>query len=236
MTAALGRWTARAYRIGQDDSGLGRWSYIEFQGANNIKYIILSGYRVGPKPPKLGANTVYNQQYCILLSQGKLKPQPRQQFVTDLLKQVQYWQQHHTEVLLCLDANEDVEALNPIQELGPLLAGTDLVDAHAHAHPHTPRPATYHRGTRPIDIFLASPRFISAITKAYILPFGQPVTMPGDHRTLGIDFDTKILFGNHEPPTLRYAQQQGVNSNAIPTVHHFCKIVTKGWHDIDIQG
>jgi len=60
--------------------------------------------------------------------------------------------------------------------------------------------------------------------------------MPGDHRTLGIDFDTKILFGNHEPPTLRYAQQRGVNSNAIPTVHRFCEIVTKGWHDTNIQG
>jgi len=44
---------------------------------------------------------------------------------------------------LCLDANEDVEALTPVKELGQLIADTDLADAHEYLHPHHPCPATH---------------------------------------------------------------------------------------------
>ncbi len=138
LTAAIGRWTAHVTGTGTDQSGLGRWSYIEMQGPNHIKYIIASGYRVGPKPPTLGANTVYDQQYQILLSQGHIQPKPRQQFIDDLIKQVQAWRQQQIEVLVCLDANEDAEALNPLKDLGQLLAETDLIDIHATKFPQQP--------------------------------------------------------------------------------------------------
>jgi len=105
------------------------------QGSNNITYIILSGYQVSPKPPQLGANTVYSQQYQILLSKGHAQPKPQQQFVKDLLHQVTQWHQNSIKVLLCLDANKDAEALNPIQELGPLIARTDLANAHEFKNP-----------------------------------------------------------------------------------------------------
>jgi len=101
--------------------------------------------------------------------------------------------------LLCLDANKDVENLSPIKDLGQLIADMDLTDIHENLHPHNPCPATHQRGSHPIDIILASPRFLVAVTAAYLLPFGQPVTMPGDHQTLGIDLDTRILFGNQPP-------------------------------------
>jgi len=234
LTAALGKWTARAYDIGQDTSGLGRWSYITLRGSNNITYVIASGYRVGPKPPTLGANTAYDQQYRLLLAKGNTQPKPRQQFVEDLIQQVKQWRAQQYEVLFCIDANEDVENLQPDQEFGPVLAETDLVDLHDARHPNQPRPATHQRGSRPIDIILASPRFINAMTAAYILPFGQPITMPGDHRTLGADFDTSILFGNKSPPPTRYTQTRGVQSNALPLVKRYCEIVTEKWSQMQI--
>jgi len=234
LTAAIGRWTARVTGTGTDQSGLGRWSYIEMQGPNHIKYIIASGYRVGPKPPTLGANTVYDQQYQILLSQGHIQPKPRQQFIDDLIKQVQAWRQQQIEVLVCLDANEDAEALNPLKDLGQLLAEKDLIDIHATKFPQQPRPATHQRGTRPIDVIFVSTRFVDATTVAYILPFGVPITMPGDHRTLGIDLDTQILFGNKSPPPTRFQQVRGVQSNAIPTVQRFCDLTVQGWEKFNI--
>jgi len=234
LTAALGRWTARVTGTGSDHSGLGQWSYIEMQGPNHIKYIIASGYKVGPKPPQLGANTVYDQQYRLLLAQGPSQPKPRQQFIDDFIKQVKTWRQQHIKVMICLDANEDTEALNPLKDLGQLIAETDLTDVHENKFPQRPCPATHQRGTRPIDIILASPRFVNAVTAAYILPFGVPITMPGDHRTMGIDLDTQILFGNKSPPPSRFTQVRGVQSNAIPTVQRFCELTVKGWEKFAI--
>jgi len=67
-----------------------------------------------------------------------------------------------------------------------------------------------------------------------ILPFGVPITMLGDHHTLGIDLDTQILFGNKSPPPSRFAQVRGVQSNAIPTVQQFCEPLVQGWEKFAI--
>jgi len=103
---------------------------------------------------------------------------------------VTQWHQHNIKGLLCLNANEDIEALNPIQELEPLIARTNLANTHKFIYPQHPRLATYHQGTQPTDIFLALSQFLSAIQTVYILPVGQPITMPSNRHTLGIDFDT----------------------------------------------
>jgi len=177
---------------------------------------------------------VYDQQYRLLLAQGQSQPKPRQQFINNLIKQVKTWRQQHIKVMVCLDANEDTEALNPLKDLGQLIAETDLTDVHENKFPQRPRPTTHQRGTRPIDIILASPRFVNAVTAAYILPFGIPITMPGDHRTLGIDLNMQILFGNKSPPPSRFTQVRGVQSNAIPTVQCFCELTVQGWEKFAI--
>ncbi len=58
--------------------------------------------------------------------------------------------------------------------------------------------------------------------------------MPGDHCTLGVDFDTNILFGNKHPPPTRYMQTQDVQSNALPLVKWYCEIVTEKWDQMQI--
>jgi len=189
MTSVLGRWTARTTNSGQDKSGLGRWSYVELTGRRNTRFIILSGYRVNPQRPKLGANTIYDQQYRLLLHKGQTQPNPRQQFVEDLTEQVKIWRKENVEVLLCLDTNEDVTKLSFKNSIGTLIAATDLKDLHAHQHPQWPRPATYQRGVNTIDICLASPGYVKALIKTFILPFHYPPTMPGDHRTIGVEFN-----------------------------------------------
>jgi len=59
--------TARILTHGQDPRGMGRWAYIEMLGKNQRKIIIVSAYRFGPQEATIGSNTIYTQQYHILL-------------------------------------------------------------------------------------------------------------------------------------------------------------------------
>jgi len=56
------------------------------------------------------------------------------------------------------------------------------------------RPPTYNRGAQPIDLCAGSPEFVTALTAAWYLPFGIPIGLKGDHRTIGLDFDSDLLF------------------------------------------
>jgi len=203
---------------------MGRWSGIEFEGRNARQIMIVTGYRSCNQQTRLGSSTFHDQQYRILLSRGITRPNPREQFLEDIITQVQQWHQTQKAVLICLDVNEDVTEMHQQHGLTRILAETDLVDLHSLRHPTTPRPSTYNRGTKTIDICLGSPEFASALVAASILPFGIPVLLPGDHHTLLLDFNSHILFGHAFPPP-KYTYYRGVHSNLIPTVTKFSKMV-----------
>jgi len=216
----VGPHASRMISSGQDNSGMGRWSYIELLGKRNKRIIIASVYCVRAHTTHIGSNTVATQQEQILLQQGQQHPRPRQQLFKDLTKQVKQWQTTGHEILICLDANEDTTNVNPETGYGKLLNNTGLVDLHRHQHPHTVTPATHNRGSLTIDACLGSQLFIDALVGAWMMPFGEPHMINGDHRMLGLDFDHDILFGNKIPvpdPVIT----RGVYSNDMPTVREF---------------
>jgi len=147
----------------------------------------------------LGSQKAYTQQHTQLIQAGYDNPDPREIFVMDLTKQIQQWQQQKYEILLCMDANENMARISPTQGIGRLLHATGLIDLHKHRQPRRPTPPTYNRGTTTIDTCLGSPLFAQALQAAWYLPFGHPVTLPGDHRLLGLAFDIDILFGHKLP-------------------------------------
>jgi len=59
---------------------------------------------------------------------------------------------------------------------------------------------------------------------AWILPFGDPPLIKGDHRLLGLDFHPDILFGNR-PRTPSAGILRGVNSRHEQHVTQFCTCV-----------
>jgi len=126
-----------------------------------------------------------------------------------------------------MDANDDVSQTNPNRGIGRIVAETNLVDLHHHKFPTLKRPATHTHGSLTINICLGSPEFVQALVTASILPFGQPTHIHGDHRTLIVDFDSSLLFGNAFPiaPT---KMQRGVYSNMIPIVKRFCQLASEG--------
>jgi len=60
-------------------------------------------------------NTVTVQQTCLLQQLGDPHPNPRKQFITNLIKQIQDWRHTGKEILLGMDANKDVN--NPRSQI-----------------------------------------------------------------------------------------------------------------------
>jgi len=71
---------------------------------------------------------------------------------------------------------------------------------------------------------MGSPEFIQAIVSTTLLPFGKPATLTGDHRTMIINFDSRILLGSDQH-LQTFRQICGINSHSLPTVTKFCKLV-----------
>jgi len=221
LTMALGKWASRVIQSGTDEI-LGRWSYLEFVGKNDKRLIVLSAYRVCPQLFDATSLTATAQQTRLLLQQGVRNPNPRQQFVSDLISQIQRWRDQHKEVLIGMDANENVS--DSASQIARIFDETDLIDMHHHRYPTRPKPATYQRGSNPIDMMIGSPLLASALTHAWILPFGEPTLIKGDHRLLGLDFSPLILFGS-TTTALSPGMPRGVNSRNDQHVQQFCKQV-----------
>jgi len=231
--ATFGPWVSHIHQSGNDASGMGRWSYLEFQGRSDQQIIIASGYRACPQNPRLGSMTYYDQQYRILLAAGHSLPDPREQFVTDLIAQVNIWRKQGAAVLLCMDVNESVIKTSEKSGIGRLLTETDLIDLQHYRFPHQPRPPTYNRGQLTLDVSLGSPEFVQALRTTALLPFGQPLTLRGDHRTLILEFDQKLLFGN-KPLLTPFYTTRGTNSHSLPLVQKFCRLATRAYNQSNI--
>jgi len=224
LQGLVGSWVTRAVTSGKDNTGLGRWSFIEMQGRANQRYIILSGYRVGENQQiDMGSNNTFNQQYRILHQQGQQNPEPRTQFIDDLIRQVNTWRGQNKAVLICIDANENPQQASE-QGIFRLFQETDLLDLHTYRRPNQARPPTYNRGSTPIDLCAGSIEFAEALQAAWYLPFGLPTGLKGDHRTLGLDFNSDMLF-QQRTTTPYQVPSRGVYSNNLKLVEKFCKQV-----------
>jgi len=149
------------------------------------------------------------QQTRLLLRQGVSNPNPRTQFISDLILQVRAWRSQKKEVLIGLDANKNIDS--PNAHIAKLSDDTDLIDLHQHRFPAQPKPATHQRGSHPIDMMIGSPLLATALQYAWILPFGEPAMIKGDHWLLGLDFPYHIIWKHHQNPvsdiTTRSEQQ-----------------------------
>ncbi len=92
--------------------------------------MVVSAYRPCPQQFDATANTVTAQQTRLLLQQGVTNPNPRQQFIEDLIKQVKEWRQQHKEVLIGMDANESLN--DPHSKIQHIFKEMDLIDLHYH--------------------------------------------------------------------------------------------------------
>jgi len=171
LTLALGKWASCVIRCGRDKT-LGRWSYLELVGQKGKHIMLVSAYRVCPQPFNATSNTVTAQQTRLLQLQGVRNPNPKQQFITNLIALTKIWTHASKDILLGMDANKDVN--NLWSHISCLFTKTGLIDLHAHRYPAMRKPAMHQRGSSPIDVLVGTQLLFDALHYAWILPFHMP--------------------------------------------------------------
>jgi len=79
--------------------------------------MVVSAYRLCSQQTQLGSGTYHDQQYRLLLSETNPQPDPRLQFLDDLIAQIRHWRHQQKAVLVCMDSNDDVTHINPKKAL-----------------------------------------------------------------------------------------------------------------------
>ena len=112
VTIITDRWTSRITTTGMDPYGLGRWSYVTLRGKADTAICIITAYRVC-NDKYSGPKTAYQQQkrqLAAIFREHQQQPQldPYRQFIVDLQCWITSLQSVGTQIILCLDNNEEL--------------------------------------------------------------------------------------------------------------------------------
>ena len=196
-TTLLGKWTSRIMERGSDPTQ-GRWSWVRLQGnkSSNGKRVnirLINAYRVCQKYMTEKTHTSYMQQYEIQIKEGIADPQPFTQVITDLIKFINECKKEGDEIILCLDANEEMEKEHNDTKKGTITRLTRdnaLICAHEYLGYSD---ETSEKGRKQIDFILVSPGVLPALIRGGYRPYSEGIA--SDHRCLFTDIDADILFG-----------------------------------------
>jgi len=146
-----GKWCERTQPgAGKDPSGMGRWSYMVFEGKNGKELLVITAYRVSQvSMPQHGEGTTYHQEHMIMSKTENTNSNPRKQFILDMIKFIQDHQGRGREILLVLNANKEVGKKS--QGITALVQECSLYDILATSHPDQQTPVTFNRGSKTID-------------------------------------------------------------------------------------
>ena len=188
-----GKWTTRITDRGVDPSGQGRWSYVTISGRDAPDILFISAYRVCQKAgSKAGPLTSYAQQWTMAHVSGNKHPDPRKDFIKDLIQFVKdKLRTKPFAININLDANERLG--DEADGLQLLTTELNLTDIHGNQLGAKNAPATYTRGTKQIDYGLICQRLLPYVIRCGFGAFHDgPVT---DHRWGYIDLDLSGYFG-----------------------------------------
>lgn len=177
----------RAMQREIDPKGLGRWASTLYRGKQNIKTRIVTAYRP-VKSGQVGSSTTYRQQQRAYNKHNK-EDDPRDAFLQDLGNQIQRWKNAGEQVILLMDANDDVRG-NKIRTWAQANGLIERLNQEG-----DPTVATHNRGSKPIDGIFTT-EGIDIVKRGY-LAHGD---MPSDHRLGFIDIRYITAFGHKMEP------------------------------------
>ena len=212
-------------KMGSDPENLGRWTWARVQGREGKFLRLISGYK--PVKNTTDEGSVYQQQLRYFRSRGTFED-PRTLFDLHLKHQLQEWLQEGDQIILGLDANEDVRngpVRTMLHELGMKEAILSL------NRPHQP-PETNSKNNqrKPSD---------AIFTTAGIQPTQGGYTayntiMASDHRALWLDIPRTSTLG-FNPPNLHKHEIRPVKASDPRSVNTYNKWVREGYkreHDM----
>ena len=194
---------------GKDDTGLGRWVVMTFQGEEGKKTRVVAAYCPCVTPPKATKSSYQQHKRYLVNKEKDYETCPRTRFREDLIKQLRLWREEGDRLIVCMDANENIYK----KSIGRMLTDPGGLAMKEVVGDFTGKKlgATFFRGVTPIDGFWATPDVI--VTAACVMPVGYGA---GDHRMFVIDFLTSSLVGS-SPPRIVRAEARRLNTN-IPGV------------------
>jgi hypothetical protein len=227
-----------------DPYGLGRWSCVTLRGKADTIICIITAYRVC-NDKYSGPKTAYQQQkrqLAAIFREHQQQPQldTYKQFIIDLQCWITSLQSEGTQIMLCLDNNEELlpnkgllitlkPSNTPVPHqthdgtLETLSQSTGLVDVLRHHHPSSNYPPTNNRGRKRIDLKLASISLLPAIHRSGILPYNA--VFQGDHRPCYIDLDGPTAFGGETSPIFPPCQR-GLQLHDLHKVNEYLTVLS----------
>jgi hypothetical protein len=145
------------------------------------------------------STTACLQQHTLLDEEGRISvnargvpsPHPRKALLQDFAAQLRSWRTEGHEFIISGDLNE-LPGDQP-DEFGSITTEFELADVYRYRH-GMEEPATFNCGHRRLDYILCSIPLLPTVSACGILPFN--ILSLSDHRTVFVDFDTKLLFGS----------------------------------------
>ena len=191
----------------QYDKIAGSWSSTTI----NTKYgplTIISAYRVSQASlGKLGAMTVYSQEYFALEANGLKTPKPRSRCLRELSRLLLSLSSNQHMILLNMDANEDILSK---KELFSFTQENSLIDLVATFSPEQVNTPTYSRGKKRIDYSFCSSNLLEFVQSAAISSHRR--VKDSDHSALIITLNkTKLMW--KPKPSHRSAPRQVTQKN-----------------------
>jgi hypothetical protein len=183
----FGDATGYIRKVGKDEEGLGRWSWILFGGSDGHKTRLITAYNPC-KSGKANSGTSYQQQCRYFIMKKKDLTCPRILFRRHLIATIDKWRRAGERIILFMDHNKHVYD----GTLGKALSNREGLHLQEVILKQTgiPTGATFFRGSHPIDGLWTSDDL--NISNACVMPFGYGV---GDHRVFILDIPLESLIG-----------------------------------------
>ena len=133
-------------KSGTDFTGLGRWSWMWIRGKGNHHTRIIAAYQLCRNNSK-GVESNYALQRQYFRERGDTRC-PRLIFRSQLIKQLEKWKQEGDRIILMMDANEHIYTGHLAKLLrSPTIQMKEMLRTRT----GVASPATFFRGTKPID-------------------------------------------------------------------------------------
>ena len=128
---------------------------------------IITVYKPCKNHQGAGPFTVYNQQWTMMRMEDIVKPEPLQQFDTDLTNFIASLQDKAHRVIVLGDFNETHQSSKVLDSLRNM----GLVDTILSWHSNTPPFCSCNKGNNVIDFAIFSPSILSCIMSSSYEPF-----------------------------------------------------------------